>query len=64
MTANAKDCFQQPQLKILLAAIFGFLGGALLAGGLTYYTVSRQLDHKQACLAHTFPSGTSSASQL
>lgn len=64
MTANPKECFQQPQMKISLAAIFGFLGGALLASGLTYYIFCWRLGHKQPYLAHSFPSGTSSASQL
>ena len=45
MTANAKECLQQPQLKISFAAVFGFLGGALLAAGLTYYVFWRRLDH-------------------
>lgn len=64
MTANAKECFQQPRMKISLAAIFGLFGGALLAAGVTYYIFCQRLNHKQPYLAHTFPSGTSSAAQL
>lgn len=59
MTANTKECFQRPQLKISLASVFGFLGGALLSAGLTYYIFWRRLDQTQSYPTHTIPSGSS-----